>query len=301
MPYVNPAYANEAIARGGVQAADERIYRCPTDISTPRPFLQPDATTDGISNRTSYLMNSLLSHKTRRYGRWTFPRFQSEIGSSNVIAFSERDPRPPQRRCPGRHRPPPGRLRHLARDGRPGHVDPLEAPRPGERPLPRRPCPTRRPDAGAAGDVSGGTVLHAVALLPVKDRVGTRTGREASLPARTEDRTLHPGARSDDGREDTADGSGLTHQSRDCPRFPLRAGSTSDPRIGSTLFRRWDVDPSLRAQSRRLAEDDEVYYLDTGIDLAFFYQPEGTTVTILDLARPSWLHKFAVRSEPARP
>ena len=46
---------------------------------------------DGITNRTSYLMNSLLSHKTIRYGRWTFPRFQQEIGTSNFVAFNERD------------------------------------------------------------------------------------------------------------------------------------------------------------------------------------------------------------------
>ncbi len=46
---------------------------------------------DGITNRTSYLMNSLLSHKTIRYGRWTFPRFQHEIGTSNFVAFNERD------------------------------------------------------------------------------------------------------------------------------------------------------------------------------------------------------------------
>ena len=91
MPYVNPAYANESIAKGGVQVADERIYRCPTDISTAKPFLQPDGTVDGISDRTSYAMNSLLSHKTRRYGRWTFPRFQYEIGTSNFVAFNERD------------------------------------------------------------------------------------------------------------------------------------------------------------------------------------------------------------------
>ncbi len=91
MPYVNPASANEAIARGGTQAADERIYRCPTDISTPKPFLQSNGTTDGISDRTSYLLNSQLTHKTRRYGRWTLPRFQNEIGLSNFVAYNERD------------------------------------------------------------------------------------------------------------------------------------------------------------------------------------------------------------------
>ena len=50
-----------------------------------------DGTIDGISNRTSYLMNSQLSHKTCRYGRWTLPRFQYEIGLSNFVAFNERD------------------------------------------------------------------------------------------------------------------------------------------------------------------------------------------------------------------
>jgi hypothetical protein len=30
----------------------------------------------GITNRTSYLLNSQLSHKTIRYGRWTSPRFE---------------------------------------------------------------------------------------------------------------------------------------------------------------------------------------------------------------------------------
>jgi hypothetical protein len=32
-----------------------------------------------------------LSHKTIRYGRWTFPRFQDDIGTSNFIAVNERD------------------------------------------------------------------------------------------------------------------------------------------------------------------------------------------------------------------
>src|SRR5262249_39078787 len=92
MPYVNPAYANESIAEGGVQVRDETIYRCLSDVSRVAPFAQPDGTVDGVANRTSYLMNSLLTHKTRRYGRWTFPRFQQEVGSSNFVAFNEREP-----------------------------------------------------------------------------------------------------------------------------------------------------------------------------------------------------------------
>lgn len=91
MPYVNPAYASEAIAKRGTQVADERIYRCPSDLSTPRPFLESVGTVDGISDRASYLLNSQLTHKTRRYGRWTLPRFQQEIGLSNFVAYNERD------------------------------------------------------------------------------------------------------------------------------------------------------------------------------------------------------------------
>ena len=92
MPYVNPTFANEAIAKRGVQIYEEKIFRCLSDTSIVQPYV--DATTrqpDGITNRTSYLMNSLLSHKSIRYGRWTFPRFQQEIGTSNFVTFNERD------------------------------------------------------------------------------------------------------------------------------------------------------------------------------------------------------------------
>jgi prepilin-type N-terminal cleavage/methylation domain-containing protein/prepilin-type processing-associated H-X9-DG protein len=92
MPYVNPAYANESIAKGGTQVADEKIYRCLSDRSAVVPYVDPaTGLVDGITNRTSYLMNSQLSHKTIRYGRWTLPRFQNEIGLSNFVAFNERD------------------------------------------------------------------------------------------------------------------------------------------------------------------------------------------------------------------
>jgi len=92
MPYINPLYANEALAKGGTQVADEKIFRCLSDVSRVSPFVLGDnVTVDGIANRTSYLMNSLLSHKTRRYGRWTFPRFQYDIGSSNFVTFNERN------------------------------------------------------------------------------------------------------------------------------------------------------------------------------------------------------------------
>jgi prepilin-type N-terminal cleavage/methylation domain-containing protein/prepilin-type processing-associated H-X9-DG protein len=92
MPYVNPAFADDRIARSGVQIADEKIFRCLSDTSIVRPYVVPSTgLIDGIANRTSYLMNSQLSHKTIRYGRWTFPRFQQDIGTSNFVAFNERD------------------------------------------------------------------------------------------------------------------------------------------------------------------------------------------------------------------
>jgi prepilin-type N-terminal cleavage/methylation domain-containing protein/prepilin-type processing-associated H-X9-DG protein len=92
MPYINNVYARDSIAEGGTQVADATIFRCMSDISRVEPFIDPGTRKpDGISNRTSYLMNSLLSHKSRRYGYWTFPRFQYEIGSSNFVAFSERN------------------------------------------------------------------------------------------------------------------------------------------------------------------------------------------------------------------
>lgn len=91
MPYVNNAYADDAIANRGVQVADATIFRCLSDLSVPKPFKQDDGTIDGIADRTSYLMNSLLTHKTRRYGRWTFPRIQHEIGTSNFVIMNERN------------------------------------------------------------------------------------------------------------------------------------------------------------------------------------------------------------------
>jgi prepilin-type N-terminal cleavage/methylation domain-containing protein len=92
MPYVNPLYANESIAKGGVQVADEKVYRCLSDPSVVQPYIDPTTgLVDGITNRTSYLLNSQLSHKTIRYGRWTLPRFQYEIGSSNFVCMNERD------------------------------------------------------------------------------------------------------------------------------------------------------------------------------------------------------------------
>ncbi|MFO0845766.1 MAG: H-X9-DG-CTERM domain-containing protein [Gemmataceae bacterium] len=46
---------------------------------------------DGVERRTSYLMNSLLSHRPARYGQWTLMRFVNEVGTSQFICFSERN------------------------------------------------------------------------------------------------------------------------------------------------------------------------------------------------------------------
>jgi prepilin-type processing-associated H-X9-DG protein len=57
-----------------------------------RPFVDPDTgQVDGIEQRTSYLLNSLLSHDTRRYGHWTLIRFVNEVGTSQFVCFSERN------------------------------------------------------------------------------------------------------------------------------------------------------------------------------------------------------------------
>jgi prepilin-type processing-associated H-X9-DG protein len=89
-PFIGGQIGNaEALARQGL--TDDEIYRCPDDLSERTPFVNEVGTVDGIANRTSYSMNSLLSHKTRRYGFWTFKRFQLDVGTSKFICFSERN------------------------------------------------------------------------------------------------------------------------------------------------------------------------------------------------------------------
>ena len=92
MPFVGGSQeANESLSKQGIILPSEKIYRCPADSSGGRPFVNNMGNVDGVGNRTSYLMNSLLSHKTRRYGRWSLIRFISEVGTSNFICFSERN------------------------------------------------------------------------------------------------------------------------------------------------------------------------------------------------------------------
>ncbi|HVU86007.1 MAG TPA: DUF1559 domain-containing protein [Pirellulales bacterium] len=92
MPWIGGApEANEELARAGIVTGSAAIYRCPGDLSEQQPYIDGSGVTDGIAQRTSYLMNSLLSHKTRRYGRWTWMRFLNEVGTSQFVCFSERD------------------------------------------------------------------------------------------------------------------------------------------------------------------------------------------------------------------
>lgn len=87
MPFMNDAREDDTLSRGGVITNSDRMYRCPDDLSV----VQPDPGGDGVWHRTSYLLNSLLSHKSRRYGQWTLTRFVNEVGTSNWVAWVERD------------------------------------------------------------------------------------------------------------------------------------------------------------------------------------------------------------------
>jgi prepilin-type N-terminal cleavage/methylation domain-containing protein/prepilin-type processing-associated H-X9-DG protein len=91
MPYIGAASeANEANARLGIVGADEKIYRCGDDLSQVSLYYN-NGQPDGLVNRTSYLMNSQLSHKTRRWGRWTLSGFVNQVGTSSFVSFVERN------------------------------------------------------------------------------------------------------------------------------------------------------------------------------------------------------------------
>src|SRR5438128_1954611 len=92
MPYIGGTpEADESLAKRGISTGSAKIYRCHLDLSEMKPFVDESGQIDGIANRTSYLMNSLLSHMTRRYGRWHLLRFVNEVGTSSFVCFSERN------------------------------------------------------------------------------------------------------------------------------------------------------------------------------------------------------------------
>lgn len=92
-PYIGGSHeGNERLAQQGIRTECEVTYRCPDDLSVPKPFVDAETgSIDGIEHRVSYLMNSLLSHRSRRYGQWTLNRFVNEVGTSSFICFSERN------------------------------------------------------------------------------------------------------------------------------------------------------------------------------------------------------------------
>jgi prepilin-type N-terminal cleavage/methylation domain-containing protein/prepilin-type processing-associated H-X9-DG protein len=88
LPFIGGnAEANANWSKQGIISGSENVYRCSTDLS--QRIAAPDG--DGVWNRTSYLLNSQLSHKTRRYGHWTLQRFVNTVGTSQFIAFAERN------------------------------------------------------------------------------------------------------------------------------------------------------------------------------------------------------------------
>jgi prepilin-type N-terminal cleavage/methylation domain-containing protein/prepilin-type processing-associated H-X9-DG protein len=89
LPYVGGAGDTPDVSKAGNVMACEKVYRCPEDNTLRQPFVDASVI-DGVEHRTSFLMNSLLSHRSRRYGQWTLLRFSQEVGTSNFICFVER-------------------------------------------------------------------------------------------------------------------------------------------------------------------------------------------------------------------
>jgi prepilin-type processing-associated H-X9-DG protein/prepilin-type N-terminal cleavage/methylation domain-containing protein len=90
MPFIGGVgECDESLSRKGIILPSEAIYRCPTDPTERKPFVE-GGVVDGVEHRASYLMNSLLSHRSRRYGAWTLLRFVNEVGTSNFACFTER-------------------------------------------------------------------------------------------------------------------------------------------------------------------------------------------------------------------
>jgi prepilin-type processing-associated H-X9-DG protein/prepilin-type N-terminal cleavage/methylation domain-containing protein len=91
MPFIGAAFeANTKAVSAGQNNPTEAIYRCPEDNSQRAVFIN-NGVNDGWANRSSFLLNSQLSHKTRRWGRWNLASLTNAVGSSNFIDYCERD------------------------------------------------------------------------------------------------------------------------------------------------------------------------------------------------------------------
>lgn len=128
MPFIGGVHeADPAVARAGINSFSNNLYHCYSDPVKPMPFDAPNVenlpftppdpeddeaddeevddqdeqamgfpipeppTPVGLAHRSSYLMNAVLSHATRRYGTWTLERWQDDVGLSQFIAFVERE------------------------------------------------------------------------------------------------------------------------------------------------------------------------------------------------------------------
>lgn len=89
LPYIGGQGDTATVSKQGKIMACEKVYRCPDDLTVPKAFVD-GSVMDGVEHRTSFLLNSLLSHKSRRYGQWTLLRFTEQVGTSNFIAYVER-------------------------------------------------------------------------------------------------------------------------------------------------------------------------------------------------------------------
>lgn len=91
MPFIGASFeVNETGVKAGQNNPTEAIFRCPEDTSV-RSIIVTAGVSDGWSNRTSYLLNSQLSHKTRRWGRWNLAGLTDKVGTSNFVSYCERD------------------------------------------------------------------------------------------------------------------------------------------------------------------------------------------------------------------
>ncbi|MFZ9794292.1 MAG: DUF1559 domain-containing protein [Gemmataceae bacterium] len=93
MPFIgSSAEADENNSIRCILGNSDKVFRCPDDVSEKKVVIDPaTGLPDGVEHRISFLMNSLLSHKSRRYGAWNLNRFVNEVGTSTWIAFVERN------------------------------------------------------------------------------------------------------------------------------------------------------------------------------------------------------------------
>jgi prepilin-type processing-associated H-X9-DG protein/prepilin-type N-terminal cleavage/methylation domain-containing protein len=92
MPFVGANWeTNTAAVSLGQDNPSDALYRCPEDDSYRLVFVNSGGVNDGWANRTSYLLNSQLSHKTRRWGRWTLDTLTAKVGTSFFIDYVERN------------------------------------------------------------------------------------------------------------------------------------------------------------------------------------------------------------------